>query len=188
MNLICSHCGNPFERKRKSKGVRAFCSNKCYQQAQSDSYTVIRHAFRKSENRAKRKNLDFDLTIEYAKEIWDVQDKTCSLSGLKIDYADSRNDKRHGKNTASIDRIDSGQGYIIGNIQYIYKDLQDMKGAMPEDMFIFFCRRIAEHTKDRVINWAPPGLDMGNTSSTIMAEATQTESPRFDAEFYTEAF
>jgi hypothetical protein len=44
--------------------------------------------------------------------------------------------------TASLDRIDSSKGYIIGNVQWAHKMVNRMKNDMPQEEFIEFCRDI----------------------------------------------
>jgi len=41
----------------------------------------------------------------------------------------------HVVNTASLDRIDSSKGYESGNIQWVHKQLNNMKQALPENEF-----------------------------------------------------
>lgn len=47
--------------------------------------------------------------------------------------------------TASLDRIDSSKGYVLGNIQWVHKDINKMKLDYDQDYFIDICRRIAEY-------------------------------------------
>ena len=45
--------------------------------------------------------------------------------------------------TASIDRIDSSIGYVIGNVQWVHKQVNFMKGTMEQKEFIKFCKLIS---------------------------------------------
>ncbi len=95
--------------------------------------------------RGKRKRkLSFTITIEQAWDLFLKQEGICPLSGTKLQLELNR-----VKTTASLDRIDSLRGYDIDNIQWIYKDLNRMKMAMPEDVFILWCHKISDHQRSR---------------------------------------
>lgn len=87
----------------------------------------------------------------YAKEItidmayaWDLflkQGGRCALSGLPIEIYEG--------GTASIDRIDSSVGYVIGNVQWVHKHINIMKNNHPMDYFVEMCRLVAEFNKPK---------------------------------------
>lgn len=43
----------------------------------------------------------------------------------------------------SLDRIDSKKGYVVGNVQWVHKDINRMKNTFPQDYFIQVCKQIA---------------------------------------------
>jgi hypothetical protein len=96
------------------------------------------------EGSAKRRNLPFEITIKYAWDLFITQDRKCALSGVSIKVS---SDLRAGKNTASLDRIDSRLGYIVGNVQWVHVLLNDMKSNLQDDEFIEWCRRVADHSR-----------------------------------------
>ena len=86
---------------------------------------------------AKKRKIDFNVTIEYIWDLYVEQDKKCKLSGVPIYlYRDKR------KNTASLDRIDSTKGYEIGNVQWLDKIVNNLKGRMTQSECIEFCKNI----------------------------------------------
>lgn len=92
-------------------------------------------------NNAKIRNLEFNISIEYVNELLIQQNFKCKLSGVEITPPNlSKNSDLRG--TASLDRIDSTKGYIINNIQWIHKDLQDMKMDKTDQEFIQWCNII----------------------------------------------
>lgn len=92
---------------------------------------------------ARNRNIEFNITKEYAWDLFELQNRKCALSGIDIDLCDSP--KLISKNqTASIDRIDSNIGYIVGNIQWVHKDINKMKNAHSQSYFIYLCKLIAE--------------------------------------------
>lgn len=87
---------------------------------------------------AKKRNINFDLKIEYLWDLFVAQDKKCALS--KVDIFMFRNRKH--KSTASLDRIDSTKGYEVGNVQWLHKDVNNMKGSLTQTQCIELCKNI----------------------------------------------
>lgn len=53
-----------------------------------------------------------------------------------------------GETTASIDRIDSSNGYIEDNIQWVHKDVNMMKQKMTNIELIEMCKLIVENNNE----------------------------------------
>lgn len=104
---------------------------------------------------AEKRNIEFDtenVSIEYLWNLLVEQDFKCALSGESI-YLRG-NDKtlpltdngnpRYELFNASLDRIDSSKGYIIGNVQWLHKKVNIMKNEYSQSEFIDFCKKIAQ--------------------------------------------
>ena len=92
---------------------------------------------------AVRRNLPFEITIEY---IWDLflkQNRLCALTGALLKFG-SRRRKRPVEQTASLDRIDSNKGYIEGNLWWIHKDINWLKNNWPLQEFLDLCAKITD--------------------------------------------
>ena len=50
-----------------------------------------------------------------------------------------------GASTASLDRIDSSEGYVPGNVQWVHLVVNDLKSNMPQEEFLNWCRDIAAY-------------------------------------------
>ena len=101
--------------------------------------TAIKHL-------AKRKNLTFDISL---RQIWNLflkQNRKCALSGLKLKFPSAWHS---GDGTASLDRIDSSKGYTKQNIQWLHKEINELKSDFPENEFINWCKIIAKYNKLR---------------------------------------
>lgn len=61
-------------------------------------------------NKAHMRNLEFNISIEYAWNLFIQQNKKCALSGIDIGFDAWK--KNQSAQTASLDRIDSSKGYI----------------------------------------------------------------------------
>lgn len=90
---------------------------------------------------ARKRNLEFSVTMEYLSDLYEKQNHKCNLSGLAIGFSKARS----YISTASLDRIDSSKGYVEGNVQWIYKDINFMKRDYPQDYFLRIVAQIAKH-------------------------------------------
>jgi len=92
---------------------------------------------------AEKRNLEFSITIEQAWVKFLDQNSKCAITGLPLSFGKtSRNSK---ENTASLDRIDSSIGYTIENIHWVHKNINRMKGTLPMEEFVDWCRLIVEN-------------------------------------------
>lgn len=92
---------------------------------------------------AEKRNLEFNITIEYLWNIWKQQNGKCALSGLELNL-------NRIKGTASVDRIDSSKGYVEGNVQWIHKHLNKMKMEFSQDYFINFCNIVSKYQENKI--------------------------------------
>jgi len=95
---------------------------------------------------AEDRNLEFNVTIEYLWDLFLKQNRKCALSGLelKFDTSSSVRDK-----SASLDRIDSTLGYVVGNVQWVHKDINRMKRDYPDEYFIKICKSVADYRRKK---------------------------------------
>ena len=88
----------------------------------------------------KSRVLEFDITIDYAWNLYEKQNGKCNLSGLSIPF--SENSSEYG--VASLDRIDSSKGYIEGNVQWVHQDVNKMKFDLSQSRLIELCHLICK--------------------------------------------
>jgi hypothetical protein len=96
---------------------------------------------------AESRGHEVAITKDEALELLAKQGNRCALSGVPIRMVKSRKNYSKRPATASLDRIDSTKGYIPGNIQWVHKDLNYMKQRFSQEYFIWFCRKVAKHSK-----------------------------------------
>lgn len=99
-------------------------------------------------NRAERRGYTINISIEYAWNLYLLQNKRCALSGLPINFAISN--KKSSETTASLDRIDSTMGYVEGNVQWVHKHINIMKNIYSQEYFISLCKLIASNHQNSV--------------------------------------
>lgn len=95
-------------------------------------------------DRAKKNGLIVDFEKTYLKELWEKQNYTCALSGIKMTTLFF---KGRVNTNMSVDRIDNSKGYIKGNIQLVCMAINQMKNDLSQEALLFFCNKIIENEK-----------------------------------------
>jgi len=85
------------------------------------------------------RGLEWDLTFDEAVDIFERQGGRCALTGLPLvpngDF---------GAITASLDRVDNSRGYVRGNVQFVHKQVNMMRGELSMERFRELCRLVTE--------------------------------------------
>jgi len=103
---------------------------------------------------AKKRNIEWskEITLDYLWNLFLEQEGKCALSGLDLKITGDDHEPITNKNgnintnldlTASLDRIDSGIGYVIGNLQWVHVRVNFMKNTYNQEEFIDMCIKIA---------------------------------------------
>lgn len=97
---------------------------------------------------AEVRNLELSITIEDAWNKYLQQNGKCAISGVDIALRGQEigisSKYVHEKTTASLDRIDSNHGYTLNNIQWVHKDLNQMKSDRSMETFLSWIKTIYE--------------------------------------------
>jgi len=98
-----------------------------------------------------------DVTMEFLWELFLKQDKKCAISGINLQLNPRWSKQNQGKHVdiiqnASLDRINSNEGYTKENIQWVHKDINMMKGSMNEIDFISFCKQVYLKNSNKELN------------------------------------
>lgn len=111
----------------------------CCKTVNSENTFIVSY-LNKVKRRVDKINVEFDLTPKYLEDIFIGQERKCALSGLDIYF---RPNYIKNQQTASLDRIDNTKGYIKGNVQWVHKDINNMKLTHSMDYFIELCRLVS---------------------------------------------
>lgn len=96
---------------------------------------------------AKSRDLAFNITLVDAWECFEAQKGRCALTGWPLVLGLSS--KQPSTQTASLDRIDSIRGYEKNNIQWVHKDVNQVKWDLSDDRFREICRAVVAHENQR---------------------------------------
>lgn len=105
-----------------------------------DYFSQVKRAAKGGKGR--RSAVVFDVTIEYLWDLFIAQNRRGALTDLPLVFRQRSHDEPQ---TASLDRIDSSKGYVEGNVQWVHKDVNMMKGIFDQDYFIQMCGRITQN-------------------------------------------
>ena len=94
---------------------------------------------------AKRRNREYELSKEYLWELFIKQNRKCALTGEELFFTKKHRDINFN---ASLDRIDSSKDYIEGNVQWVTKEVNMLKGSMDNDRFIEICQQISNNLQE----------------------------------------
>ena len=117
--------------------LQSICGNR------RDEYSSFRYTFRNAKKRFK----DFNLDLEYLKEIWDNQKGICPYTGIELILPEENNiDTLNITRRASLDRINSELGYVKGNVQFVSTPINYMKSTMTDLQTKQFLKEISFYT------------------------------------------
>lgn len=103
------------------QNIKNYCQN------HKDEWTPFRYTLRNARKRFK----EFNLTLEYLKQLWEQQKGICPYTGLNLKLP-TYHSKINVWYRASLDRIDTNKGYIIGNVQFVSTPINFMKSTMSD--------------------------------------------------------
>jgi hypothetical protein len=163
----CDNCGIVFEKplselvRNEKLDRKNFCTRSCVGKYcvknfgdRINNYNISKHSdncrdkftgLRALLRRIKNKYHNYDVDLDYLKEVWDSQNK-CVYTGVELQLPKWKgiNDPLY---TASIDRVESDKGYVKGNIQFISITSNHAKNSMTHEQMIKFCELIVENKK-----------------------------------------
>lgn len=137
----CPRCGR--QRFHRNKRCRAKYCTVCFTAHGQGSVNGIRLGFwKRLEAQARRRGKKFEVDIDYCGQILKQQGERCALSGLAISANSTRD-----LISASLDRIDNSKDYVRGNVQWVHKAVNMMRGSLTVMEFVHLCALVAKENK-----------------------------------------
>jgi hypothetical protein len=100
--------------------------------------------FRQLQYGAIQRGHEFSVSMDYLIALLAEQNYVCALSGMPIEIAATQRLHKHGSSTASLDRMDSGIGYVVGNVQWVHKDINFIKQEYSQEYFVSLCQAVVK--------------------------------------------
>jgi len=95
---------------------------------------------------ARKRSLEFDITIEFVWELFKKQNRACPYTGEELVLVKSLGLDRKLQ-TASLDRINNDKGYIKSNVQWVHKQINMMKYKYTSEELVELCCKVADHSR-----------------------------------------
>lgn len=146
--MICSRCRiekpdiefNPFARQIG----RGYCHLCDAGRKQSDRMkNPKRYILKRVQASAKRRGLDFDLTEQ---DIPEIPDFCPVFPWLRLAYDVGKGPVK--PYTATLDRLDSEKGYIVGNIRFISHAANLFKSDMTKEQLLSFVQGLQKYIEE----------------------------------------
>jgi hypothetical protein len=93
-----------------------------------------------SRKRARKMNFEFSITLIDVVDLWLEQEGLCALTRIELAWQGGTLQDRNPLR-ASIDRIDSAQGYIRGNIRLACHWANNAKSTYSDELFRMMCEQ-----------------------------------------------
>lgn len=152
MALCQCDCGNKKEIRCDSLKDGKYVSCGCHSKNRWNTVASLNHQFKgmgelrgtyysRLRRMAEKRNLEFSVSL---KELWELflkQKGLCALTGVAIGFGRVY---YANETTASPDRIDNSKGYISGNIRWVLKDINMIRGSYDSEYFIKLCNLVAQ--------------------------------------------
>jgi hypothetical protein len=104
----------------------------------------LRYVIQLGKQRAKKKNIAFNLDLPFLLALWEKQNGECAYSGVPLEYRDNH------PHTVSLDRIDSSKEYTEDNVQLVCTIVNYIKQRFEEKAFFNFCLSVAQNNEHRI--------------------------------------
>lgn len=145
--LMLCDCGNEYKAITEYlvKGFTTSCGCQDQKQLfyidQPNKTLTLEKIYKNMLYGATKRNLTVDstITLAYLEQLLIEQNYRCALSGLELNWE-----------IASVDRIDSNLGYILGNVQWVYRTLNFMKLSLSQDRFIELCSMVSNYQQSLI--------------------------------------
>ena len=140
----CTNCGEVREISAHdfSSGYKLKCSEKKLPSNWTGYRQISGSYWKRIQKQALDRKLEFNISIEYAWELFEIQNKKCAYTNIDIAFGRTKSG-----NIASLDRIDSAKGYVEGNVQWVHKDINMMKRNFSETYFVELCETVYKNKR-----------------------------------------
>ena len=133
-HLLGTYSGKSSAEHMKKMAERAAETNREYSRGDLPYYEYWR--------RAKYRGKECDLTIDYIKDLWKKQNGKCAITRIPLIHPTKATNKCL---MASLDRIESDKGYIIGNVQFVTCAINYAKNSHSDSDIRDFIKLVFEH-------------------------------------------
>ena len=130
-------------RCRKCRTKQSANNKKSYTE-ETSLYKILQMRFLCARERALRNGLEFNITKQYLKDLWDKQNGLCAITNIPMTY---KHCNGRTLTNVSVDQINPHKGYVIGNVQLVCMAVNQMKSDLSMEELYMFCEAILKNKK-----------------------------------------
>lgn len=151
MWLCQCECGNNL--RCRSSILRKGLQKSCYDclninpESKTQINKIASWAWSRIKAHARERGISINVTLDYIVNLFNKQNGKCALSGIPISIPRLKTKNKY--RTASLDRIDSTKGYEEGNLQWVHKNINQMKNKHTDKEFIEFCHLVSDYQRQK---------------------------------------
>ena len=142
----CTVCGNEVIREnryfRSDRPEPKACSNCAWKLPYKGYEEISKTYWSRIVMQAEERGLKFEITEGYCWGLFLEQGRKCFYTARPLKFS------KKGQ-TASLDRIDSDFGYVEGNVKWVHKDINRMKGCLKHEDFVRLCSEVYHEKVER---------------------------------------
>lgn len=140
----CSVCGSIksaefFSAKQSRCNACRVASTRYKGNLSIDNFLSLKLAGLRSRHRSK-KFAGKPITLDDLRFLYDKQGGICAISGLPMYATTDESDL-----SVSVDRIDNGLGYVLGNVRLVCSRANLMMSNLDDAHFVWWCRAVVNH-------------------------------------------
>lgn len=140
-NIVEVYSNNLYSKKTKSCGCNRFPKRENHHSFRGVGELSGKYIYRIKQN-AKSRKISFNISPKQLWQLFLKQNRKCALTGLDLQFSTTE-ELRDG--TASLDRINSKRGYIISNVQWVHKDINELKWDKTYEQLVDLCQKIVNY-------------------------------------------
>lgn len=129
----CKQCKRETAKKRRTSRSRT-----------DQFHRIFVERFQGMRDRSKKHNIEFNISVEDLKDIFDNQNGKCALSGIKMTAILGSG---RVPTNISVDQIEAKKGYTIDNVQLVCMAVNQMKSDLSYDDLLMFCEAISRNAR-----------------------------------------
>ena len=107
-----------------------------------DEFSPFRTFLMLCKHNVRKKKFEFNLDLEYLKNLWESQKGKCPYSNIEMLLSNTAYGKQFKPISASLDRIDSNKGYVKGNVEFVCLAMNYAKNKFSREEFSNFVTNI----------------------------------------------
>ena len=116
------------------------------QRCLSNPDTMFVRAANSAKRRSSQKEIPFEISAKFLKDLYIEQNGLCYYSGMPISMVKRDPRVLHDPFKMTLDRVDPKKGYVKDNVVWCAYCVNSMKQKMPLKTFVNVCRAIAKNS------------------------------------------